>query len=565
MSDPHSPEWRRDDKNTTIVARHAVLSGWRIQDSDDPEVVARQAHEDYTDHVVPLTARQPRAKVLGSWWSIASAMAFLYYGALAASLVGTQQALIGLAVVIVVNSLLGAFASNASIRRGLNSMLLTREMFGVRGAALTPLICGLGALYYAVFESSVMAAALQAYFQVFDIRVWYAIVIIGMLPLMLGGMQTWLNKLNTSSLPIYLVGVAAAVITAGVRFGWSGNWFTTTPDIAGHSSLPGWLTTFVLYMGIWLLVPDTLEFGRFGRPQDRRFHAQVTFGWVFYLVAYGFNGIAGILIVALAAPTATIAESAVTAGIVASLGVVGLIVVLVSQVRINSANFYVASMCFERVVSHLSIRNLPRRMWVVALALVTFLLMLTNVFSYIATALAWQGIVTVSWVGIFVVHLLVVTRDPEIRASRLPPLTRGFAVWVASAAIGLAALEFGSGAVSELAPLISLAASVVLYLTNALTLRHQLRAQGDTEHPDPRDLVSDVWGTRTRCTSCGLHYTTYEMDAPAGEPDRVLCLECQVHPPAARVAARKYAPDAGPRRRRDETEPHRQACTPIQQ
>ncbi|KUI31712.1 cytosine permease [Mycobacterium sp. GA-2829] len=503
-------------------------SGWVLSDTDDPRVTAEQEHEDYTDHIVPLTARQPRRAVLGSWWSIASAMAFLYYGVLAATLAGTKQALVGLIVVIVVSALLGACVSNASIRRGLNSMLLTREVFGVRGAVLTPLICGLGALYYAVFESSVMAAALQAYFQVLDIRVWYAVVIIGMTPLMLGGMQTWLTKLNSWSLPVFLVGVTAAVVVAALRFGWSGDWWDAGP--ATPNPLPGWLTTFILYMGIWVLVPDTPEFARFGRVQDKRFHAHVTFGWLFYLIAYGFSGITGILIVALAAPGATIAESAVTTGIVASLGVVGLIVVIVSQIRINSANFYVASTCFERVVGHLSTRNLPRRAWVVLLAALTFLLMLTNVFSYIATALAWQGIVTVSWVGILVVHLMCVTPDPEIRASRLPALTRGFAVWVIAAGIGLIALNAGPAPIAGLAPLISLAASVALYLIQIRALR---RSRGPAStHRDARDAVADPWHTRTRCVTCGLSYTTYEMDAPADHPDAPRCLECQLRPAA---------------------------------
>lgn len=503
---------------------------WTTIDTDDPRVVSAQIHEEYTDHVVPLTARQSRSSVLSGWWSIASAMAFLYYGALAANLAGTQQALIGLAVVIVVYSLLGAIASNASLPRGLNSMLISREMFGVRGAALTPLICGLGALYYAVFESSVMAAALQAYFQVFDIRVWYAIVIAGMLPLMLGGMQTWLNKLNAISLPIYIVGVAAAVVAAGVRFGWSGDWFTTSPDIASSSSsIPGWLTTFILFMGVWLLIPETPEFARFGRIEDRRFHANITFGWAFYALSFGFNGVAGILIVALAAPDASIAESAVTTGIVSALGIAGLLVVIVSQIRINSANFYVASTCLERVVGHLTTRNLPRRAWVVALAALTFLLMFTNVFSYIATALAWQGIITVSWVGIFVTHVLLVSAQPEIRAGRVPPVARGLLVWVLSAALGLAALEWGGPTIAALAPLVALAASVVLYLTLVPHLRDTHRRPfGDRASND----ADASWRTRTLCAGCGFHYTTYEMDVRSGSPGAPLCLECQLHPPA---------------------------------
>jgi purine-cytosine permease-like protein len=516
MSEHHDP--------VTSAIRDEPPLGWTVTYRDDPAVVASQAHEDYTDHVVPLTARQSRLTVLGGWWSIASAMAFLYYGALAATLAGTQQAVIGLVLVIVVYSLLGALASNASLVRGVNSMLLTREIFGVRGAALTPLICGLGALYYAVFESSVMAAALQAYFRVFDIRVWYAIVIIGMLPLMLGGMQTWLNKLNNATLPIYFCGVAAAVIAAGARFGWSGDWFTAHPQPV-DSAVPGWLTTFVLFMGIWLLIPDTPEFARFGRPRDKTFHATVTFGWAFYLLAFGFNAVAGILIVALAAPTTTIAESAITTGIVASLGIVGLLVVIVSQIRINSANFYVASLCLERVVGHLSTHNLGRRVWVLLLAAITFLLMLTNVFSYIITALAWQGIITVAWVGIVATHLLLVTGTPEIRSCRLPALSRGLIIWAMSAAVGLTALEFGSGMISSLAPLISLLASVALYLTQVPAVRRA----APSLHPDLIDQVGDPWSTRVRCTSCGMHYTTYEMDTPPTQPDRPLCLECQLH------------------------------------
>ncbi len=40
--------------------------GWVVRDTDDPRVVARQQHEDYTNHVVPLTARQSRWAVLGA-------------------------------------------------------------------------------------------------------------------------------------------------------------------------------------------------------------------------------------------------------------------------------------------------------------------------------------------------------------------------------------------------------------------------------------------------------------------------------------------------------------------
>lgn len=504
---------------------------WVTSTEDDPQVVAEQLKEDYTNHIVPPTARLARGKVLGSFWSIASAMAFLYYGALSASLVGTEQAIIGLVVVVAAYSVLAGLAANVAIRWGMNSTLVSREMFGVRGAALTPLLLGLGGLYYAVFESSVLAAALQAYFKVFDIRVWYVIVIAGMLPLVLGGIQTWMDKINIGLLPVYALGVLGAVVAAGVRFGWSGNWFTThAPAGQATTAIPGWLTVFVLYMGIWVMIPDTIEFARFGRQADRRFHRNITFGWAFYTVSYLFNGIAGILIVAFAAPHLSIAESAVTSGIVASLGLAGLLVIAVSQVRVNTANFYVASISFARFVSYFSRRNLPRAGWVALVALVTFLLMFTNVFSYITTALAWQAALMVAWVGIFVTHRVLARTAPEFRPRRLPPVGAGFAVWVISAGVAIVLTEVPawSPTLSALAPVVSLVLSVALYAPTVLLRRRA--SDRPAAGPDPRERFDDAWSVRVRCGSCGLAYTAFEIDEAAGAQNQPLCLECQVKP-----------------------------------
>ena len=266
---------------------------------DDPRVVKEQIADEYTNHVVPISARLDKRSVLASWSSITSAMAFVYYGALAATLVGITQALIGVAIPCGVFSAIAAVGGVQAIRTGLNSTRMARELFGVKGAAICPLIIALGGVFYAVFESSVLAAALQTFFGAGDIRVWYLVVTACMLPLMLGGMQTWMGKINGISLPVYFFGLIAAVIVAGIRFGWDGEWglFDAPPSVTG---LPGWLTIFILYMGVWLLFPELQDCARMAKVEDTKFHVNVTFGIVFWAVAYLFNAVVGILIVGMA-------------------------------------------------------------------------------------------------------------------------------------------------------------------------------------------------------------------------------------------------------------------------
>jgi hypothetical protein len=453
-------------------------------------------------------------------------MAFLYYGALAAVLVGVQQAIVGLVLVVICYSLLGRFSVRDAVRWGLNSTLISRRLFGHKGAAIAPLLVGLSLVYYAVFEGTIVAVALQSYFGVWDIRVWYAIVVLGMLPLMLGGMQTWLSKLNWVSLPIYFFGVTAAVLLAGMQTGWVGDWSAFAGTSSAASGIPGWLTVFVLYMGIFVLFPETQDAARFAREKDLRFHQNVTFGWAFYGVAYLFNGLAGIAIVGFAGSSAEVSESGVVQGIIDTLGLAGLIVIVVSQIRINSANFYFSSVNLERFVGHFTKRSISRKVWVVFISLVVFVLMLTNVFSYISVALAWQAVLIVTLVGILVTHgALTRHQTPEFRTYRVKAVAPSFLVWIVSSSAGIILLQLPAElpTLSALAPLISLALAVVGYLAVHFTGATAVKDR----HDDPvREEIEDLWNVRVECDSCQLSYVAQEMDVPE-EGNGVYCLACQ--------------------------------------
>lgn len=498
---------------------------------DDPQVTKEQISEEYTNHVVPTSARLDRRSVLGSWSSIASAMAFVYYGALAATLVGVTQALIGVVVTCVIYAIIAGAGGAKAIRTGLNSTLMSRELFGVKGAAICPLIIALGCAFYAVFESSVLAAALQTFFGFGDIKIWYLVVAAGMLPLMLGGMQTWMGKLNGISLPVYFFGLVAAVIVAGVRFGWDGEWdlFDAAPSTTG---IPGWLTIVILYMGVWLVFPEIQDCARMGKAEDTRFHVNVSFGIVFWTVAYLFNAVVGIVIVGLAfgQPGVEPTELGAVQGVIASLGLVGLIVIVVSQVRINSANFYFLSTSAERFVAHFTTKNLSRRNWVLLSTVVVLIVMFTDIFSYLTTALAWMGVLIAAWIAMQLVSWTFNRgKDIEFRPNRIKSVAPGFYLWLSATVIGIVLVEMPDQfpVLSALAPLVTFGIATIGYSIMLLAKTTALRPQTQDRI---REEIADLWDVRVRCTSCELSYIAVEMDTTK-DGREARCLNCQTLDP----------------------------------
>src|ERR1700682_2238004 len=87
--------------------------------------------------------------------------------------------------------------------------------------------------------------------------------------------------------------------------------------------------------------------------------------------------------------------------------------------------------------------HLPRFGWAIVVGVIVFLLMLTNVFSYILQALAYQGIFVVAWVAIAVAHMLLHPPDGTLDTkSRSNAEVRSFhehglLAWFASSAVGM--------------------------------------------------------------------------------------------------------------------------------
>ncbi|CAG4886897.1 purine-cytosine permease family protein [Paraburkholderia saeva] len=501
----------------------------RVSATEDPVAAAKQRQADYVNHAVPLTARVGRWQLTMSYWSLLSAMCWVFFGALAATLYGTVPALIALAVTIACMSLLGPMFTRNSVLGGLSSTLLSRRPFGLLGGTLTSLLMAAMVTYYTIFESSTLAVSLKLYFGGgLPMWFWYALVSLAMLPLMLGSVQSWMAKLNGFLLPFYVVGLAAVVGMAVFHTDQGSAWLHfsgVVPQVA--RPIPGWLMGFCLLMGTWPLILTGTDFARFGKVEDSGFHEHTTFGFLFYLWLYGANGLAGIYLVRTMLPHDPTQEAGVVQAILSSGGLLGLLLIIVTQTRISTLNYYEASMNFERLAAGTLGIKLGRMAWVLIVGVLTFVLMLTDVFSYLMRALQWQSAFFLGWIAIVATHLWLNPHERkdglEFRANRVALVTPGLIAWIISGAVGIALTESRSvpALANALASPISLVVGVGLYLL--LWKLMPVRARGHAL--DPRREVSDPRHAWIECASCNNGYTAYETDRDP-QQGSAICDEC---------------------------------------
>lgn len=510
---------------------------------DDPRVVEEAATEDYSLHVVPRSWRMDRGKLTLAWYGVMTAFFYPYLAAFIALAYGTVNALIGIGLSIVVYTLVNQVILRAASRSGLTVALFSRSMFGYVGAAVATAIFAATAIYYVVFEGSVVAVAAQTYIGG-PIKLWYAIVVFATVPLVWKGVRALLDRVNGALLPFYVIALVAVLIWALASEGYHG--FIPDARAAPGTTLP-WMQAFTAYMGVWVLMMFTMDFARLAKPEDEKYHRVVTFGWLYYVLTFGVNGVIGILLVSTFGITfdqLAGQESALPVRIVMLTGLLGFLLIVITQMRINTVNLYLASTNLQSFAARVLRLNLPRTAWVLAACGIAYALMLTNVFSYVVDALAYQGIAIVAWVGVALAHVwyLARTRRPleaiEFRPGRVPAFNPGgISAWVLATGAGLA-LKLTDSATSQFWEVWGLPLTFAIAL-GGYTLFLAL-AKPDwfaTRRPfDPADEVEDPWEDRVRCHDCDRSYLAREMDRDPSAGHEPICAACATGGPFERAA-----------------------------
>jgi hypothetical protein len=432
------------------------------------ELKAKQDGSDdgYSTSAVPSSGRMSKLSLTMAWWATCSAMFWLVVSATLAINFGTVNTLIGLGLSVVVYTLINKVIVRYVVSNGLSVALFSRVLFGSVGAALATLIFFATAIYYALFEGSVIAVAINAYFPAISVKLAYLIVVVYSVLLVFGSVQTWLDKFNGALLPFYLLGLIAAVVLALMTGGDHTAWLHLGPT--GGAPTYGWWNCFTAFMGVWIMMMYTWDYARFGRESDTQYHENFNFGWAFYTFTFVINGIAGIFLASTLAGSGALSEVSVVFALLKLMGFAGLLFVWVSQTRINTANFYLASTNMHSFFTTVFGLHLPKFFWSVVAGVIVYFLMLTNVFSFILQALAFQGIFVVAWVGIAVMHILsphyeaIFGKQIEYRSERVVAFNPcGLVAWLASSALGIALLEAGGTTATFSAPAAAVASAII--------------------------------------------------------------------------------------------------------
>lgn len=418
---------------------------------------------------VPERSRMPKFALTMAWWSLCSAMVYLIIGATLALYYGTTNAVIGMALSVVVYSAVNYVLTTYAIRTGLSVSLFSRVLFGSAGAALATLIFAATVIYYSVFESSVIAVALNSLFPSVSYPVACLIVVAYSVPLVFGSVQNWLDKLNGVLLPFYAAGLIAAVAVATATHGYSAAWMHFG-ESKGAVVSNGWWDCFVYYMGVWLFMLAAFDFARFGKKQDVRYHSVINFGMPFWIVTFMVNGLIGIYLVSTIADQGALSEVSVVLALLKLMGLWGLGFLVVTQTRINTANYYLATINTQALFeAGLSLR-LPKFVWTIVVGIVVYVLMLSGIFSKLLQALAYQGVFVVAWVAVALAHILS-NKAERISDDALESTLnnvrtfnpRGLAAWFVGVAAGILVMNASEPIRTFSAPA-TFVASVAVYL-----------------------------------------------------------------------------------------------------
>ncbi|MET9018382.1 hypothetical protein ABZV93_00215 [Actinopolymorpha sp. NPDC004070] len=387
---------------------------------------------------------------------------------------GFGNALIGFLVAMACTFPLTVVVAFAIARQHLDIDLLTRGTgFGYLGSTLTSLVYATYTLIFLAYEGAIMGQAVTAATHL-DIHLSYVLVSVVMIPLTLYGM-TFTSKFQAWTWPLWVALVVAAIAAA-----------VTAPDsvhnmVHPNTHLPvagagiSLIAVFAIAaanlsgaaqvgeQGDYLrLMPDPAPGRRwpwrlavlFGGPG-----LSVVFVVVFFastlLVGYAETRI-GPEQAAVPVDLFTVVYERLTGNHTLAL-VLAVVLVLLSQVKINIMNTYSGSLSWSNFFSRLLHRHPGRAAWVFLQVGLALVLMEVNIFTHIVTVLAWYANVGIAWIAAMVSDLVVNKRllklsPPHVefhRAHLFNVNPVGFGSMVVAAGVAMAAYYGAFGTLAQ--------------------------------------------------------------------------------------------------------------------
>ncbi len=446
------------------------------------------AQDDYALRRVPSTWRWSAWDCVWALSGISTAMAFPLTAGLLVIFYGGAAVLVAVLLTCIYAAAGVYLNARKAANEGAVIELISKHTFGFKGAAFEIVIYGfLGVLYFSL-EGHVMSAALSEVLPALPYWASAALICLLFIPLSLYGMQ-FLTRFQSITAWIYGLGVILVFIA--LFSGWSKevssalaqrDWWNINPNGVPFSwrSVLGAFGAMAGVLGaiMVLLCPATARFAR--RDQAGKTAALMSlFGAVFPL---GLAMTFGVYLVA--ASGGKIPDPGVS--LPRLLGPLGLLLVVLTQLRVNVINVYFGTTALENFASQIFQTKWSRIKLIAPFMICAYLLLISPFLKYFGTIMTILSVFLVNWASVIAGELWFVR--PRHGIPQWAEFRRAYAAsynWIGMISMWLptiAGVVMGSGRLGTdmqvlAVPVTGVAALVMPGLIGALLSRNRVVAQ----------------------------------------------------------------------------------------
>ena len=354
---------------------------------------------DFALKAVPESARKWTALSLFSiLLGMSTAMFFFLFGGMAVKLYGMTYLIIGLIIVAIISGSLSFFLILIASETGLDIDLITCSSVGYKGACITSLIYGASYIIYFALEASIIAESIHSQYTFIPMPVLYTFVALAFVLLTWYGI-TIMNYIMWLSLPIYLVGIAWFIHVVK-HMPYHFDIFSYQHAMVDLHGGPILLQLIVMFLAPTIAgALASADIGRF-IPRKNNVLKSLILGYCFAI--FGYLGVC-----LLGAWIGTkLSQSDPGIYLPAILGGFGTLVVIISQIRINTINTYSGSLAFSTFFSRLIGFTPGRQYWVIFLAIASLILMFFDIIKHVNNIFTFLAIFLISWTSVILTDIL---------------------------------------------------------------------------------------------------------------------------------------------------------------
>jgi cytosine permease len=376
-----------------------------------PEASIDDQIESYAIARVPAEKRWPIPAISLVLLGNATAMFFFSFGAQQTFLVGWPKMLLPIGYFFLGAVAIGALTMRMAAREGLSQSLISRGLgFGSRGAALTSFIYAVNFVYYFLFEGTIVSHAIAYYFEI-DINSFAGILIFAAIGLVTIGF-VWrgmyaMSWLQTWGFPIFIGLLIWALFQLNSQHTGVGPSGWEATGISGSAAMWTALSFAngqMIFQGLM-----ATDYGRFA-------HKKISYRGTSTIMLLELIPMFTVIFLGAYLGASLVgefgAEKAQDPGFVFVhlMGVVGVIFVVITQIRINVMNLYGGSITLSSGFDVAAHFRPGRPWWMFAVWIFGVIFYATNVINHLGTFLAITGVLTNTWVLIILADYFICRR-----------------------------------------------------------------------------------------------------------------------------------------------------------